>query len=240
MYFPSTACILQNKLGATCPAFDLGAACAGYPYALTVATHLIQSGQYQNILVVATEAISKFIDWSDRSTCVLFGDGAGATVIGTSRDNSKILSTYLGAAGEHADLLHIPAGGSRLPTSHETLDKKQNTLKMCGSDVFKLAVRYMAEAANQAMERADLKMEDIDLFIPHQANLRIIDALAKRLKLSKDKIYVNVQRYGNMSAASTVVALVEAAELGRIKKGDKVLLVAFGAGLAWSSCVIQW
>ena len=170
----------------------------------------------------------------------MFGDGAGATVVGTSRNNSKILSTYLGAAGEYSDLLYIPAGGSRIPTTHETLDKKQNTLKMCGSDVFKLAIRYMAEAASQAIERANLTIDDIDLFIPHQANLRIIDALAKRLKLSKDKIYVNVQRYGNMSAASTVVALIEAAELGHIKKGDKVLLVAFGAGLAWSSCVIQW
>jgi len=240
MYFPSTACLVQTRLGATCPAFDISAACSGFPYGLTLATHLIQSGCYKNILVIGAEAISEFIDWTDRSTCVLFGDGAGATVVGLSTDGSGILSTYLGADGSHWDLLQIPAGGSRIPTSKKSVDEKLHTLKMSGAEVFKLATRYMGDAALKALELANLKMEDISLFIPHQANLRIINALAKRLDLPMEKIFLNLHKYGNMSAASTVVALVEAVQEGRVKKGDKILIVAFGAGLTWGSCVIQW
>ena len=240
MYFPSTACLVQARLGATCPAFDLSAACSGFPYSLALATHLISSGFYRNILVIGAEVISGLIDWSDRSTCVLFGDGAGATVVGRSTDGSGILSTYLGADGNHWDLLQIPAGGSRLPATQATIENKMHTLKMSGAEVFKLAIRYMGEAATKALELANLTIDDISLFIPHQANLRIIDALAKRLNIPMEKIFLNLQKYGNMSAASTAVALVEAVQEGRIKKGDKILVVAFGAGLTWGSCVIQW
>ncbi len=238
--FPSTACLVQAAIGANCGAFDLSAACSGYPYGLTMASHLIASGEYKYILVVATEVLSRFLDWKDRSTCVLFGDGAGATVIGHSDDDTGILSTYLGADGKFGDLLKLPAGGSRIPPSVESIQKGQHTLEMSGTEVFKLAVRRMGEACDEAVKRAGLTMDDISLLIPHQANLRIINGLAKHLKTPMEKVFVNVHKYGNMSAASTLVALIEAIEEGRIKKGDNVLLVAFGAGLTWASCVIKW
>jgi 3-oxoacyl-[acyl-carrier-protein] synthase-3 len=240
MYFPSTACLVQANLGIHCPAFDLSAACSGYPYGLAMATNLIQSGAYKNILVIGAEAISKFIDWTDRSTCILFGDGAGATVVGVSDDESGVLSLFLGADGSKGDLLRIPAGGSRIPSTEETVRAKLHTLEMSGAEIFKLATKHMAEAATACLEEAGLTSDDIALFIPHQANLRIINALAKKMKISTDRIYINLQKYGNMSAASTIVALVEAAKEGRIKKGDNVLLVAFGAGLTWASCIIRW
>jgi len=240
MIFPSTACLVQTRLGAACPAFDLSAACAGYPYGLAIATDLVRSGAYQYILVIASEAISRFVDWTDRTTCILFGDGAGATVIGKSGEGATILSTYLGAEGNYGDLLKIPGGGSRIPATQESVQEKLHTLKMNGAEVFKLAIRYMAKAAEEAVKKAGLSMDDITLFIPHQANLRIIHALARHMKLSRSKIFVNLEKYGNMSAASTIVALDEALKEGRIQKGDKVLLVAFGAGLTWASCVLQW
>jgi len=240
MIFPATACLVQTRLGAKCPAFDLQAACAGFPYGLTLATHLIASGLYEKILVIGAEVMSAFIDWKDRSTCVLFGDGAGAAVMGPSSGKSAVLSTHLGADGSYWDLLKIPAGGSRMLTTVETVQQKLHTLKMEGAEVFKLATRYMADAALKAIELAGLKIEDISLFIPHQANLRIIHALAKRLKIPMEKVFVNVHKYGNMSAASTVVALAEAVKEDRIKKGDKILIVAFGSGLTWASSVIQW
>lgn len=240
MYFPSTSCLVQQKLGARCPSFDLGAACSGFPYALAVAQGLILSGAYQKILVIGAEVLSSFIDWKDRSTCVLFGDGAGAAVVTEVDDGHGILSTYLGSDGSNADLLKIPAGGSAIPTTHETIDNHLHTLKMSGAEVFKLAVRIMGDAALKACERAGIRVDQVDVLIPHQANLRIIQAVAERVKMPLEKVFVNVDRYGNMSSASTIVALYEAVKSGMIRPGSNVVLVAFGSGLTWASAVIRW
>jgi len=240
MLFPSTACLVQSKLGAACPAFDLGAACSGFPYAVAVAQGLILSGSFKNILVIGAEVLSGFIDWSDRSTCVLFGDGAGAAVISEVGGNKGILSTYLASDGRYADLLKIPAGGSAIPPSSESVQQKLHTLKMNGSEVFKLAVRNMGDAALKAIELAGLKPEQIDLLIPHQANLRIINAVRERVNMPQEKIFINLDRYGNMSSASTIVALYEAVKTGRIKSGNYIELVAFGSGLTWASTVMRW
>lgn len=240
MLFPSTSCLVQTKLGANCPSFDLGAACSGFPYALAVAHGLILSGQFKQILVIGAEVLSGFIDWTDRSTCVLFGDGAGAAVVSEVGEDKGILSTYLASDGRYADLLKIPAGGSAIPPSAESFDPKLHTLKMNGSEVFKLAVRNMGDAALKAIELAGLKPEQIDLLIPHQANLRIINAVAERVKMPLEKVFVNLDRYGNMSSASTIVALYEAVKLGRVKSGNYVELVAFGSGLTWAATVMKW
>ena len=241
MLFPSTACAIQAKLGARCGAFDMAAACSGFPYALSVADAFIRSGTYRNILVVGSEVLSGFIDWSDRSTCVLFGDGAGAAVVSRSEaGEGGILATYLGADGTQRDVLQIPAGGSIHPASEETLRGRMHYLKMQGSEVFKIAVRTMEDAVREVVKMASLELSNVSLFIPHQANMRILQAVADRLELPLEKFFINVDRYGNMSSASTIVALCEAAEEGRIKKGDKVLLVAFGGGLTWASALIQW
>lgn len=240
MLFPSTACLVQKKLGASCPAFDLGAACSGFPYALAVAQGLILSGLYKHILIIGAEVLSGFIDWKDRSTCVLFGDGAGAAVVGEVQDGHGILSTYLAADGTYADLLKIPAGGSAIPPSASSVEQKLHTLKMNGSEVFKLAVRNMGDAALRAIKLADLEPEQIDLLIPHQANLRIIQAVANRVNMPMEKIFVNLDRYGNMSSASTIVALEEAVKTGKVKSGTLVAMVAFGSGLTWASSVMRW
>ncbi len=240
MLFPSTACLVQKKLGAKCPAFDLGAACSGFPYGLAIAQGLVLSGLYKNILVIGAEVLSSFIDWKDRSTCVLFGDGAGAAVVTLSKGDGGILSTHLAADGNFADLLKIPAGGSAIPPSAETITQNLHTLKMNGSEVFKLAVRNMSEAALKAISKAGIKPEQIDLLIPHQANLRIIKAVAERVNMPLEKVFVNLDKYGNMSSASTIVALYEAVKTGRIKTGSYVALVAFGSGLTWASAVIKW
>lgn len=237
---PSTACVLQAKLGAMkAAAFDLSAACSGFVYALITAQQFVAGGFYRHVLIVGAEVLSKVVDWQDRSTCVLFGDGAGAAVVGPVQEGG-ILSAYLGSDGTKADLLKVPAGGALIPASHESVDRRQHFLKMNGTEVFKIATRTMADAAERALALCGLAPKDIACVIPHQANLRIISAVTERLGLPLEKVYLNVDQYGNMSAASTAVALCEAVQSGRIKKGDHVLLVAFGAGLTWGSLVLRW
>ena len=241
MIFPATACVLQEKLGAAGTAsFDLEAACSGFLYGLSVGSQFIATGTYNNVLVVAAEVLSKIIDWKDRSTCIIFADGAGAAVLQPSSDNSGIISSYLGADGGGADLVGVPAGGSRLPASQQTVRDGEHYLKMRGNGLFKKAVRAMTHAINISLEKAGLTYDSIDFFIPHQANIRIINPVAKRIGLDKDKVYINLDKCGNMSAASVAVALDQAVREGRIKKGDKVLLTCFGGGLTWASLVIEW
>lgn len=240
MFFPATACLVQEKIGAkTCPAFDVSVACSGFIYGIAIAEQFIRSGTYKHALVIAAEKLSAITDWSDRSTCVLFGDGAGAAVLGPV-EKGGILSVYLGANGKQGDLIKLPAGGSRIPATKKSIEDKLHFIKMNGAELFKHAVKVMADAALQATAPLGLKAEDISLVIPHQANIRILNAVAKRMGLSEDKIYLNIERYGNMSAASSAVALVEAVKEGRIKKGDKILLDAFGGGLSWGGIVIEW
>jgi len=238
--FPATACFVQTKLGAkNAICFDISAACAGFIYALGIAQKFIAAGTCKTALVVGSEVLSRITDWKDRSTCVLFGDGAGAAVLGEVKSGG-ILSSYLGCEGQHTNLLYMPAGGSRLPASQETLDARQHFIKMAGNEVFKIAVMSMVEAAQTALKQAGLACADINWIIPHQANLRIIDAVSKRLGFVNAKIYLNIEKYGNMSSASTATAMVEAVQEDKIKKGDIVLLVAFGAGLVRGASIIKW
>ncbi|MBI2870356.1 MAG: ketoacyl-ACP synthase III [Candidatus Omnitrophica bacterium] len=241
MLFPSTACLIQRDLGATkAGAFDLSAACAGFVYALNLAYATIASGQYKYVLVIGADALSKMMDWTDRSTCVLFGDGAGAALLGPVPGGRGVIATHVGSDGRYAKQLMMPAGGSRLPSSHETVDKKLHTVKMNGNEVFKMAVRIMVDATRVVVQKAGLNLSDIDCVVPHQANLRIIQAAIERLGIPPEKFMLNLERYGNMSAASTVVALYEAVEERKIQSGSKVALVSFGSGLAWASCVMVW
>ena len=241
MFFPSTACIIQEKLGISrTPAFDISVACSGFIYGITIAQQFIKAGAYKHVLVVAAEKMSSVTDWKDRSTCVLMGDGAGAAILGEVEDGG-ILSTYLGADGSKGELLKMPAGGSRLPATVSTVEGRMHFLKMQGNELFRHAVKIMAEAALKATEPLGLKGDDIDLVIPHQANIRILNAVAKRMGIDPaKKLYLNINKYGNMSAASSAVALCEAVEEGRVKKGDVILLDAFGAGLTWGAIVIKW
>ena len=242
MPFPSTACILQDKIGAkTICAFDLNAACCGFIYALTMAKNFVENNTFQKVLVVAADALSRIADWTDRTTCVLFGDGAGAAIIGRAVDNKRvIMDSYLGADGSAWDLLNMPGGGSRFPATHKTVDERLHFLKMNGNSVFKLAVRAMTNAAETVLAKCNLKNEDIDLVIPHQANLRIINALAQRLNAPLEKVWINVTRYGNVSGASVPIAMAEAAASRKLKDGQIILLDAFGAGLTWASAIIRW
>lgn len=239
---PSTACILQDRLGAKNAAvMDIVAACSGFLYGLSVAQAFIYSGKYKTILVIGVEILSKITNWNDRNTCVLFGDGAGAAIVQRANENNKgILATYLCGDGSLANLLHIPVGGTRTPLTKENIDKGDHLIKMEGSEVFKSAVRSMGDAALKALKEANIPSEQIDLLIPHQANIRIIEATAKRLKLPMEKVFVNIDKYGNTSAASIPIALDEARKSGRIQPGDITLLVAFGAGFTWGSAVIRW
>jgi 3-oxoacyl-[acyl-carrier-protein] synthase-3 len=240
MQFPSTACLVQQKLGARkAVCFDVSAACAGHLYAIVTAEQFIKTGRFKNALVIGAEKLSSITDWTDRSTCVLFGDGAGACVLAKSTSRT-ILASYLGSSGWEADLLKMPGGGSLHPASHETIDARLHFVKMIGSEVFKNAVRVMAEAANEAVTRAGLKCSDIDCIIPHQANIRILLSVAKRMGLAENKVFLNISKYGNMSSASSAVALYEAAKEGRLKKGDIVVLDAFGGGFVWGACTIRW
>lgn len=241
MPFPSTACILQNKIGAVnAGAFDLQAGCSGWVYALTVANQFIKAGTYNHILVVGVDALSKLTDFTDRSTCVLFGDGAGAVVLGPVAGGEGVLSTCLGADGSGSELLKVDAGGSKMPTSEETVKNKLHYIKMEGREVYKFAVRIMVEASINALEKCGLTPEDVDIFVPHQANERIIDAARDRLKIPAEKVFKNVANYGNTSAASIPIALDEACRSGQIKAGDVVVAVGFGAGLTWASAAIKW
>jgi len=241
MFFPATACLLQHKLGVDkIPAFDIAVACSGYIYGLSIADQFIKSGMYKHALVVASEKLSSVTDWEDRSTCILFGDGAGAAVLGPVT-HGGILGFTLGSDGSKSDLLQLPAGGSRMPASIKTVENKLHTIKMEGNVLFKHAVKIMADAALAVAEPLGLKGEDIDIIIPHQANARILNALAKRMGVDPEKkLYLNIEKYGNMSAASSAVALTEAVEEGRVKKGDIILMDAFGGGLTWGALIIKW
>ncbi|PUU90005.1 MAG: 3-oxoacyl-acyl-carrier-protein synthase III [Halanaerobium sp.] len=240
MMFPATSCIVQEKLEAkNAAAFDLGAGCSGFIYGLSTAVNFVESGMYENVLVIGAEVLSKILDWEDRSTCVLFGDGAGAAVVSAAEEGG-FLATDLGADGSGADTLYQPAGGSRTPASHESIDNKGHFLKMEGTSVFKFAVKTMGKASLKVLKKAGVKKEEVNLLVPHQANTRIIDAAAKRLKLDDDQVYVNLPEYGNTSAASVPIALAEAKEKGLVNNGDKIVLVAFGAGLTWASAVLEW
>ncbi|MDR0977543.1 MAG: ketoacyl-ACP synthase III [Endomicrobium sp.] len=240
MFFPSTACFLQKKLGIkSAPAFDLFAACSGFVYGIAVANAFISSGLYKTVLLVGSETLSKVTDWKDRSTCVLFGDGAGAMILSACEDKNDILSVYLGADGSYSDLLFIPGGGSSHPSSIESVNQNLHTIKMNGRDVFKAAVPKMALAAQKALELSGKKLEDISLFIPHQANMRIIEAVAKKMNISMDKVFVNIYKTGNISSATTITALDEAIKIKRIKHGDLVEMVAFGGGFTWGASVVR-
>jgi len=240
---PAVSCTIQHKLGVPTHAacFDLNAACSGFVYALDTACAMLSSGRYQHALVIGVEKLSAITDWEDRTTCVLFGDGAGAAVVGkTDRPNVGLIGTKLGAYGDSVDLLCIPKGGSSAPATAETIAAGDHLLKMKGKEVFKIAVRAMEEAARDILEQHHLRADQIALVIPHQANLRIIEAISQYLELPMERFYVNVDRYGNTSSASIPIALDEARKAGRIKPGDVTLLVAFGAGLTYGAALLRW
>jgi 3-oxoacyl-[acyl-carrier-protein] synthase-3 len=243
MFFPSTACVLQERLGARrIGAMDLAAACSGFIYGLSVADGLIRTGAARRILLIGAETLTKIVDWTDRNTCVLFGDGAGAVVLAATEDEERrILTTHLFADGAKGRQLILPGGGSRHPLSQALLDSNLHTIKMDnGNEVFKLAVRAMEDAAITALKTVGRDIQDVDLFIPHQANLRIITAVGQRLGIPEKKVVVNIDRYGNTSAASIPLALDEAVRDRRVSPGDLLLLCAFGGGLTWGSAVIRW
>ncbi|HTP42444.1 MAG TPA: beta-ketoacyl-ACP synthase III [Nitrospiria bacterium] len=241
MLFPSTACLVQERLGAKQAfAFDLSAACTGFLYALAVADQYIRTGTYRTVLVIGAEVLSRMIDWTDRTTCILFGDGAGAVVVQADRGARGVLSTHLHSDGSLWDLIHIPGGGSRRPPSAETLADRMNFVKMKGSETFRVAVRALEEVAREALAANQLSPEQVSWIIPHQANLRILQAVAERLKVPADKVVINVDRYGNTSAASIPIALDEVVRAGRVRSDDLLLLEAFGAGLTWGAAVVRW
>ena len=241
MPLPATASIVQHKLGVPqSPAFDLQAGCSGFIYALQVADSLVLDGSYTRVLVIGVDLLSRLTDWTDRNTCILFGDAAGAAVVAPVDGDSGILSFYLGSDGSGAELLMTPAGGSRIPATHSTVENNMHFIKMNGREVFKFAVRIMGDAAVEALNRAGFTPEDVDVLVPHQANTRIINAAAERLGLPAEKVFVNVNKYGNTSAASIPLALDEAYQNGAIKTGDLVVAVGFGAGLTWGASVIRW
>ena len=241
MPFPATACLVQKELGATkAAAFDLEAACSGFIYALEVGRAFIASGVYKNVLIIGAEKLSSIIDWEDRNTCVLFGDGAGAAVL-QRRDGARgVLATRLGSDGNKADILAMPGGGCRQPATVDSVNERIHFLKMEGREVYKAAVNAMTAAAKEVLETSGLSIEDIQCIIPHQANQRIISAIGSRLGAREDQVFVNLQKYGNTSAASVAVALDEALQTGKIKRGDKILIIAFGAGLTWGATVLEW
>ncbi len=239
--FPATACLVQDALGASrAGAFDLEAGCSGFVYALATAASFIRSGMSNTVLVIGAETLSRIVDWNDRGTCVLFGDGAGAVIVRGSDEPGGVLGSILGSDGSGGELLVVPGGGSKNPAGAETVTSKMHTIRMNGREVYRFATRVMAQAAKQAADLAGWQLDQIDLFIPHQANIRIIDSAAKSLKLSSDKVFVNLQNYGNTSAASIPIALCEAIDTGRVRPGSNLVMVGFGAGLTWASCAIHW
>lgn len=239
--FPSTASLVQDEIGAIrAGAFDLSAACTGFIYALNMAAQAIRTESIQNALVIGSETLSRFVNWDDRSTCILFGDGAGAFVLQASDKPGGVLSCVMRSDGSGGDLLTLPAGGSKLPTSHETVDRNQHTIQMNGREVFRFATRVMASATREAVDDAGLELDDIELVIPHQANKRIIESAARGLRLPIERFMLNVNRYGNTSTASIPLAFYEAMEAGRIHDGDHLVLVGFGAGLTWGALAMQW
>jgi 3-oxoacyl-[acyl-carrier-protein] synthase-3 len=240
--FPSTASIVQDAIGATnAGAFDLSAACSGFVYALSMARGHILAGDAEYVLVLGAETLSRLVDWTDRNTCILFGDGAGAVLVAASNVPGGIIASELGSDGSGADLLMLPAGGSAMPASLETVSSGSHFMKMDGKAVFRFATRVMAEATRAVLDRAGLTADDIDLVIPHQANLRIIqNSVQKQLQIPEEKVFVNLQKYGNTSTASIPIALCEAIKAGKVKPGDRLVFVGFGAGLTWAACYIQW
>jgi 3-oxoacyl-[acyl-carrier-protein] synthase-3 len=242
MSFPSTGCVVQEAIGArNAAAMDISAACPGFLYALSIADAYIATGRYDHILVIGAETLSRIVDWTDRSTCVLFGDGAGAVVIGPSHHSDHgILDVYIRSDGSKGDLLCMPGGGSRYPPSHETVEHGMHSIKMQGPELFKAAVTAMEDAAVRILERVGMTGADIDLFIPHQANMRIISATAKKMGVSMEKVYVNLQEYGNTSSASIPIALAEARRKGIVKTGQTIVMVSFGGGLTWGSALVRF
>ena len=238
---PSTACILQEKLGAkNAAAFDLSAACSGFVYGSAIATQFIETGVYKKVLVVGAETLSKFVNWHDRNTCIIFADGAGAAVFGEVEQGYGMLSFDLGADGSRATTIEILGGGSKHPADQESIDNHMHCLHMNGKETFRFAVKAMGSTVMKSLERAGLQKEDIDYLIPHQANIRIIESAAKRLHLPMDKVFVNIEKYGNASAASIPIAMAEAYQSGKLKKGEIIALSGFGAGLTWASCIMKW
>lgn len=239
--FPATACIVQNNIKASrAAAFDISAACSGFLYGLSVVEKMIVTGSIKKALVIGSEVLSRVVDWTDRNTCCLFGDGSGAVVLGASEGENGILSTHIHSDGSYWELLHQPGFGNRNPATPQGLDDRLMYIRMQGNEVFKLAVRAMEEAAHEALDTNGLNLDDIDLFIPHQANQRIIDAIAKRLGISGDRVCTNLHKYGNTSSASIPIALDEANRNGDIKPGNLILLDSFGGGLTWASALIRW
>ena len=240
--FPSTASIIQNKLGLRpVPAFDLSAACSGFVYMLETATQMLRGGHYKHALIVGTEKFSSVLDWEDRRTCVLFGDAAGACVLSKSaQPHVGVIDNLLGSDGAYCGLLYMPAGGSSHPATHETVEQREHFLRMNGKEIFKHAVKIMEKTILDLLERNQMTPADVQLVVPHQANIRIIEALATRLEIPLEKVAINIDRYGNTSAASIPIALCEAYEQGRIQPGNHVVLVAFGAGLTWGGSLIRW
>jgi len=239
---PATACYVQQQLGATkAVAFDISAACSGFLYAMKIAKRMIESGAFHNALIIGAEKLSAFVNWEDRTTCVLFGDGAGAAVLRASKEGEgRILATDIGTDGKQTHLLNIPGGGSACPITINNAGEGLATLAMLGKEVFKHAVTRMKNSANFVIERARLEPDDIAIVIPHQANLRIIDAIASRLAVPNDRVFVNLHKYGNTSAAAIAIALDEAHREGKMKRGDNIVMVAFGAGLTWAAAAIEW
>ena len=241
MLFPATACFVQKKIGATNAAcLDVSAACAGFLFALEIAQQFITSHTHDTVLVIGAEKLTSITNWTDRNTCVLFGDGAGAAVLRHRGGAHGVISTHIGSDGQYADILFMPGGGSRCPITRENVDRNLQTIHMMGKEVYKQAVTAMLNAAKKVLDQAGLSIEDIACVIPHQANVRIIEAIADRLGISRDKMFVNLDRYGNTSAAAVAIALDEANRTGRIKPGDYVLMVVFGGGLTWASTILEW
>jgi 3-oxoacyl-[acyl-carrier-protein] synthase III len=239
-FLVSQACLVQAEIGGKAAAFDVGAACAGFVTALSVGTQFVNGGVYNRALVIGVDTLTRYVDYTDRGTCVLFGDGAGAVVLERTDEERGLLSTELGADGAGHKHLYVPGWAQLVPESADIFPDTRPHLQMNGREVFKFAVQVMGEAASNSISKAGLTLEDVDLLIPHQANLRIIDAAARRLQLPMEKVWVNVDRYGNTSAASVPIALAEAADAGALKEGDNVVLVAFGAGLAWAAGLVRW
>lgn len=239
--FPSTACYIQDKLNAVnAAAFDISAACSGFLFGLSIADSFIASGAHKNILVIGGEVLSRITDYEDRRTCVLFGDGAGAAVLQPSDGTRGIVKTYIKSDGHLADLLYMPGGGTKYPASVETVNERLHYIKMAGPEVFKAAVKSMGDAASKMLKDTETSTKELDLLIPHQANTRIIDATARRIRLPKEKVFVNVDRYGNTSAASIPIALAEARDMGRLKSDDLCLLVSFGGGFTFSAVLFKY
>lgn len=244
-FFPATACYVQSRLGAKrATAFDVSAACSGFLYALQISRNFINTGHCDKVLIIGAEKLSSMTNWEDRNTCVLFGDGAGAAVLVSNRNEAdrarRVLSTVMGSDGDQTDILVVPGGGSKCPITPDNVDQRLNTISMVGRDVYKYAVNAMKHACEEALSAAGLTAKDVSMVIPHQANIRIIEAIVDRLDISMERTFINLNKYGNTSAAAIAIALDEANRTGAIKRGDIVLLVAFGAGLTWAASVVEW